>query len=57
MKYVVALDGCVMIFHMQQPTINMRAQWRGYMRAGATKGERAGGMKPLFWGSLEVKSK
>ncbi len=25
-KYVVALDGCVIIFHTQQPTNNMRAQ-------------------------------
>jgi hypothetical protein len=45
-KYVMAIDGHVtMIFHMQQPT---------KMRAGVTRGERAGGMKPSFWGALEV---
>jgi hypothetical protein len=25
-----------------------------YMIAGATRGERAWGMKPSFWGALEV---
>jgi hypothetical protein len=28
-KYVMALDGRVMIFHMQKPTKNMQAQWSG----------------------------
>jgi hypothetical protein len=53
-KYVVALDGRVTIFHMQEPTKNMRAQWNRFTRAGGTRGERAGGMIPLFWGALEV---
>jgi hypothetical protein len=53
-KYAVALDGHVTIFHTQQPTKNMRAQWSGFTRAGATRGERAGGMIPSVWGALEV---
>jgi hypothetical protein len=53
-KYVLDLDGHVMIFQTQQPTKNMQAQSSGYIGAGATKGERAGGMKPSFWGALEV---
>jgi hypothetical protein len=46
--YVLALDGHVTIFHMQQPTKNTRAQWSGYMRAGMTRGEHARGLKPSF---------
>jgi hypothetical protein len=53
-KYVMALDGCVLIFHTQQPTKNMPAQWSGFMRAGETRGERAAGMIPLVLGALEV---
>jgi hypothetical protein len=51
-EYVVALDDQVTIFHMQQPTKNMQAQWSKYTRAGATRGERAGGVTPLFLGGI-----
>jgi hypothetical protein len=51
---VVALDGLVMIFHMQQPTKNTWTQCSGDKRAGATWGEHAGGIEPSFWGVLEV---
>jgi hypothetical protein len=53
-KYVMALDGRVTIFHTQQPTKDTWAQRSGYMRAVATRGECAWGTKPLFWGALEV---
>ncbi len=53
-KYVVALDGRVLIFCMPQPIKNMPAQWSGYMRAGETRGERAAGMIPLVLGALKV---
>jgi hypothetical protein len=54
-KYVVDLDGHVTIFHVQQPTKNMWAGWSACIGAGVTRGEQAEGMKPLFWGSFEVK--
>jgi hypothetical protein len=53
-KYAMALDGCVTIFHMQQPTKNTWVQLSKITRAGATRGEHAGGMIPSFWGALEV---
>jgi hypothetical protein len=53
-KYVVALDGRITIFHMQQPTRNMQVWWSGFMRAGATRGERPRGMKPTFHRAWEV---
>jgi hypothetical protein len=52
-KYVLGLGGCCNISHVTT-NINMWAQWSGYMRAGATRGEHARGMKPSFWGALEV---
>ncbi len=54
--YVVVLDGQVTIFHVQQPTKNMRMQWSGFIRAGATRAQ--GGVRrgddTIVLGALEV---
>ncbi len=51
-KYVMVLDGRITIFHTQQPTKNMRARWSGFTRAGATRGERAGGGDTIILGGI-----
>ncbi len=53
-KHVVDLDGLVRIFQMQQSAKIMWVQWSEYVKAGFTRGELAGGMKPSFLGALEV---
>jgi hypothetical protein len=54
LKYVVALDGLRSIFFTQQPTKNKQAQWRRCRGRGSTRGGMHRGMKPSFWGALEV---